>query len=142
MYDENENNSSQRNEDDIMNNEGEEEENIIDNSQKRDMNKYNNLGNYNSEDPNRIDTPSNKIKDNQKKYQMKKKFKRHSTYEEKRGKNNNDGIFGTDELFKKAKEKNLNKGYSLIELDNEGNTLSTKITEVLYDKCVGQNIQK
>ena len=89
-----------------------------------------------------IDTPSNKIKYNQKKYQMKKKFKRHSTYEEKRGKNNNDGIFGTDELFKKAKEKNLNKGYSLIELDNEGNTLSTKITEVLYDKSVGQNIQK
>ena len=147
MYDENENienenNSSQRNEEDIMNNEGEEEENIINNDQKRDMNKKNNLGNYNSEDQNRIDSPSNNIKDNQKKYQMKKKFKRHSTYEEKRGKNNNDGIFGTDELFKKAKEKNLNKGYSFIELDNEGNTLSTKITEVLYDKCVGQNIQK
>ena len=37
---------------------------------------------------------------------------------------------------------NSNKGFSSIELDNEGNTLSTKVTEVLYDKFVGQNIQK
>lgn len=62
--------------------------------------------------------------------------------EEKKEKYNNEESNTTDELFKKAIEKNSNKGFSSIELDNEGNTLSTKVTEVLYDKFVGQNIQK
>ncbi len=57
-------------------------------------------------------------------------------------KNNNENNIATDELFKKAIEKNSNKAFPSIELDNEGNTLSTKVTEVLYDKFVGQNIQK
>ena len=144
MFDENENNENENNvsyQKDEEDNEEEEEENLNDNGHKK-----NNLGKNNLEEENRINNeqnyPSKNIKDNQKIYPMKKKFKRHATYEEKKGKNNNDGNSGTDELFKKAKEKNLNRGYSLIELDNEGNTLSTKITEVLYDKFVGQNIQK
>ena len=56
--------------------------------------------------------------------------------------NNNDEKITTNELFKKAFENNINKGFPSNELDIEGNTLSTKITEALYDKYVGQNYQK
>ena len=62
--------------------------------------------------------------------------------EEKKEKNYNDENTATDELFKKAIIKNTNRGFPSIELDNKGNTLSTKVTEVLYNKLVGENIQK
>ena len=61
---------------------------------------------------------------------------------ERREKNINNENNATEELFKKAIEKKTNKKIPFIEMDNEGNTLSTKITEVLYDKFVGQNLQK
>ena len=56
-------------------------------------------------------------------------------------KNSNDDNSTMDDLFKKAMKK-YNKNYKTIEINNEGNTMSTKITEVLYNKYVGQNIQK
>ena len=56
--------------------------------------------------------------------------------------NDNDENGAMDELFKKASKTKINKGFKTIELDNERNSMSTKITEVLYDKYVGQNIQK
>ena len=55
---------------------------------------------------------------------------------------NNEEKIITNELFKKAIDNNMNKCFPTIELDNDGNTLSTKITEVLYDKYVGQNLHK
>ena len=55
---------------------------------------------------------------------------------------NNEEKITTNELFKKAIDNNMNKCFPTIELDNDGNTLSTKITEVLYDKYVGQNLHK
>jgi hypothetical protein len=56
--------------------------------------------------------------------------------EEKNEKNKNDE--NTDELFKKAIE-NASRIYPPIEHDNN---LSVKVTEVLYDKYVGKNLQK
>ena len=56
--------------------------------------------------------------------------------EEKKEKNKNDE--DTDELFKKAIE-NATRIYPPIEHDND---LSGKVTEVLYDKYVGKNLQK
>ena len=56
--------------------------------------------------------------------------------EEKNEKNKNDE--NTDELFKKAIE-NATRIYPPIEHDND---LSGKVTEVLYDKFVGKNLQK
>jgi hypothetical protein len=57
-------------------------------------------------------------------------------------KNNNEDKITTDDLFKKAFDNNTNKCFPSIELDSDGNTLSTKITEVLYDKYVWQNLHK
>ena len=62
--------------------------------------------------------------------------------EEINQKNRNNENYSTEELFKKAIYNNSNKIFPLVEMDKEGNTLSTKITEVLYDKYVGKNIQK
>ena len=76
--------------------------------------------------------------------QVKKKVKAHEDIlgeKEKKEKNYNDDIT-TEELFKKAIVKNANKGFPSSELDNDGNTLSTKVTEVLYDRLVGENIHK
>ena len=47
-----------------------------------------------------------------------------------------------DELFLKAIEKNKIKNESNKEYDQEGNTLSTKVTDILYDKYIGQNGRK
>jgi len=47
-----------------------------------------------------------------------------------------------DELFLKAMEKNKIKNESNKEYDQEGNTLSTKVTDILYDKYIGQNGRK
>ena len=88
------------------------------------------------------------IKDNRMNCQNKlpkKKYQnrnREDLEHERREKNINNEINTTEELFKKAIEKKTNKKIPFIEMDNEGNTLSTKITEVLYDKFVGQNVQK
>ena len=86
------------------------------------------------------------IKKNQMNYQIranKKKYQNYSkTEEERKQKNSGEEKNTTDELFKKAIGKTTNKVFPSIELDNEGNTISTKITEVLYDKFVGKNIQK
>ena len=73
----------------------------------------------------------------------KKKKKSHlAQQEEIRQKNENNEKYSTEELFKKAIEKSSNKSFPLPEIDDDGNTVSTKITEVLYDKFVGKNIQK
>ena len=55
---------------------------------------------------------------------------------EEKEKNKNDE--NTDELFKKAIE-NASRNFPPIEHDNN---LSVKVTEVLYDKYVGKNLQK
>ena len=87
-------------------------------------------------------------KENQMNYQnkmAKKKFQnrnRQDMEHERKEKNINNENNIAEELFKKAIEKKANKKIPFIEMDNEGNTLSTKITEVLYDKFVGQNEQK
>ena len=47
-----------------------------------------------------------------------------------------------DDLFIKAIEKTKRKNESNKEYDQEGNTLSTKITDILYDKYIGQNGRK
>ena len=47
-----------------------------------------------------------------------------------------------DDLFIKAIEKTKRKNESNKEYDQEGNTLSTKITDILYDKYIGQNGKK
>ena len=47
-----------------------------------------------------------------------------------------------DDLFTKAIEKNKIKNETKIEYDQEGNTLSTKVTDILYDKYIGQNGKK
>ena len=57
-------------------------------------------------------------------------------------KNYKDDFILAEELFKNVKEKNYFKGLPSVELDYEGNSISTKITEVLYDKYVGNNIEK
>ena len=57
-------------------------------------------------------------------------------------KNYKDDFILAEELFKNVKEKNYFKGLPSVELDFEGNSISTKITEVLYDKYVGNNIEK
>ena len=88
------------------------------------------------------------IKENQMNYQnkmAKKKFQNRNKQDmehERKEKNINNENNIAEELFKKAIEKKANKKIPFIEMDNEGNTLSTKITEVLYDKFVGQNEQK
>ena len=72
----------------------------------------------------------------------KKKMQDQAKYLSDEEKNNNDENNATNKLFRKALKKNSNKGFPSIEFVNEENTLSTKITEALYDKYVGQNIQK
>ena len=47
-----------------------------------------------------------------------------------------------DDLFIKAIEKTKRKNESNIGYDQEGNTFSTKITDILYDKYIGQNGRK
>ena len=47
-----------------------------------------------------------------------------------------------DELFVKAFEKNKLQNEKKKEIDQEGNTLSTKVTDILYDKYIGQNGNK
>lgn len=47
-----------------------------------------------------------------------------------------------EELIKKAIGKNTNRGVAEFELDEEGNTLSTKVSEALYLKFVGKNENK
>ena len=56
----------------------------------------------------------------------------------------NEGSFDTDELFKKAidKEKGPKTGMTKVEVDQDGNTLGTKVTNALYDKFVTKNKQK
>ena len=47
-----------------------------------------------------------------------------------------------EELIRKAIGKNTNRGVAEFELDEEGNTLSTKVSEALYQKFVGKNDNK
>ena len=47
-----------------------------------------------------------------------------------------------NELFIKAMEKNRRKNESNKEYNLEGNTVSTKVTDILYDKYIGQNSSK
>ena len=47
-----------------------------------------------------------------------------------------------NELFIKAMEKNKRKNESNKEYNLEGNTVSTKVTDILYDKYIGQNSSK
>ena len=66
----------------------------------------------------------------------KKKFSSSKQKLEEKEKNKNDE--NTDDLFKKAIE-NASRNFPPIEHDNN---LSVKVTEVLYDKYVGKNLQK
>ena len=72
----------------------------------------------------------------------KNKRKTNEHQDEYLDKNNNDQNATMNDLFKKALKKKLSKGFKTIELDHEGNSMSTKITEVLYDKYIGNNMQK
>ena len=47
-----------------------------------------------------------------------------------------------DDLFIQAIEKNKIKNEAKIEYTQDGNTLSTKVTDILYDKYIGQNGRK
>ena len=51
-------------------------------------------------------------------------------------------VKNSDELFTKAIEKTKIKNESNKEYDQEGNTFSTKVTDILYDKYIGQNGRK
>ena len=94
---------------------------------------------------------ANKTENNKNKKQLKSpkinkenksKKKAHDHQDEHLDRNDNDENGAMEELFKKASKRGVNKGFKTIELDNEKNSMSTKVTEVLYDKYVGQNIQK
>ena len=80
--------------------------------------------------------------ENQMHFNKSKKRKNEVQNEPSIDEDNNEEKITTNELFKKAIDNNMNKCFPTIELDNDGNTLSTKITEVLYDKYVGQNLHK
>lgn len=145
----------------IIFNEGAEDDYLSQNDHKNKTNQ-NNIENkqknitHNQAKPKNINAPIKEHKTNNQHQKINKenkiksnppvkpsKVKYQASYPESdEEKNNNENNNATDELFKKAIEKNSNKAFPSIELDNEGNTLSTKVTEVLYDKFVGQNIQK
>ena len=132
-----------------MDNDGEEEDSLGKKEEEMKISDDNiNMDNMNSQNQDMIDNEPNKIGKNQdpkvnKLINSMKKKNKNQLYEQEeiKQKNENNEKFSTDELFKKAIEKKSNKVCPL-ELDNEGNSLSTKITEVLYDKFVGKNIQK
>ena len=56
--------------------------------------------------------------------------------------NDNCGNFSLNVLFQKALKNPINRASHTIDLENQNNSLSTRITEVLYNKYVEQNIQK
>lgn len=99
-----------------------------------------------ADEPNQDNQNSKMEKENTNDYAIKSSMKKNKAHlaqqEEIRQKNENNEKYSTEELFKKAIEKSSNKSFPLPEIDDDGNTVSTKITEVLYDKFVGKNIQK
>jgi hypothetical protein len=97
------------------------------------------INNYKQNILNNITDNSNSFSINK---ENKSKRKTNDHQDDHLDRNDNDENGAMDELFKKASKTKINKGFKTIELDNEKNSMSTKITEVLYDKYVGQNIQK
>ena len=71
-----------------------------------------------------------------------KKSQSSSQSEDSNSKNYNENFIIAEELFKNVIEKNYSKGLPSIELVTERNALSAKITDILYDKYVGNNIEK
>ena len=126
----------------LVNSNPEEEENITpekDQEQKNDLDDINLNANIESNNININYKNKNDIninKERNKIVKKKSKIIKKITLEEKDEKNKNDE--NTDELFKKAIENSVEK-YPPIEHDNN---ISGKVTEVLYDKYVGRNIQK
>ena len=110
---------------------GDEDDELLDKNERPKMSQLNKKENNNKD----INKPPILNKEN------KNKRKVHDYQDDYLDKNNSDENATMNDLFKKALKKN-NKDYKNIELNNEGNFMSTKITEVLYNKYVGQNIQK
>ena len=142
-------------EENVILNEGEEGDRLMKKDKKHKLNQKNEMeNNKDKKQPKNVNMP-NKIsndnlhpkvnKDNKIHHSnkaTKKKMQDQAGYLSDEEKNNNDENNATNKLFRKALKKNSNKGFPSIEFVNEENTLSTKITEALYDKYVGQNIQK
>ena len=138
----------------VILNEGEEEDRLMKKDKRHKLNQKNKMeNNKNEKQAKNVNMPNKNDKykhpklneDNKMNHPNKtnkKKIQDQAEYLYGEEKNNNDGNNATNELFKKALKKNSNKGFPLIEFVNEKNTLSTKITESLYDKYVGQNIKK
>ena len=114
-------------------NRGVEEENLL------DKNENLKIGQINKEENN-----ENKQQFKDKKINVEKKSKRkaHDHQDEYLDKNNNDQNETINDLFKKALKKKLSNDFKTIELGHERNSMSTKISEVLYNKYIGNNIQK
>ena len=142
-------------EENVILNEGEEGDRLLKKDKKHKLNQKNEMeNNKDKKQPKNVNMP-NKIsndnlhpkvnKDNKIHHSnkaTKKKMQDQGEFLSDEEKNNNDENNATNKLFRKALKKNSNKGFPSIEFVNEENTLSTKITEALYDKYVGQNIQK
>ena len=102
---------------------------------KRMMN-YNKYNNNNKNNKNIIEMNQKPQKNKfQSYYSPKFDFAKVKHKKKEEGKNPN-------ELFIKAMEKNKRKNESNKEYDLEGNTVSTKVTDILYDKYIGQNSSK
>jgi hypothetical protein len=102
---------------------------------KRMMN-YNKYNNDNKNNKNIIEMNQKPQKNKfQSYYSQKFDFAKVKHKKKEEGKNPN-------ELFIKAMEKNKRKNESNKEYDLEGNTVSTKVTDILYDKYIGQNSSK
>ena len=138
-----------RTEETVISNEGVDDDYVISNSQNIKLNEKKVKEIVNSEkeeitpdieDPIKIEESKNpKINNNQYQNRMSHKksaIKQKIMWEEKNEKNKNDE--NTDELFRKAIE-NATKDFPPIEHDNN---LSGRVTEVLYDKYVGKNMNK
>ena len=106
---------------------------------KNKSQKNQNITNYNNNNNKNIEIKKPQKNKFQSYYSPKFDFARrkHKTNEE---------VKSPDDLFIKAMEKNKTKNESKNEsnkeYDLEGNTLSTKVTDILYDKYIGQNGRK
>ena len=114
-----------------------EEESIKNRTQKNRKINYNKKTNNNNNNKNIIEMNNQKQQKNkfQSYYSPKFDFAKVKHKKKEEGKNPN-------ELFIKAMEKNKRKNESNKEYDLEGNTVSTKVTDILYDKYIGQNSRK
>ena len=126
-----------------------EEDNIVNSGEGKDkdqINKdkilFNNIKEINLNQNESVKKQGSKVnKMNQNIKSAKKKSYDKGDMMEEEKKDGNDEHISTEELFKKARLR-PRITINLDEYDKEGNTVSTKITEALYDKFVGQNVDK